>query len=711
MPQHPTQEYGYTQNRELSWLRFNERVLEEAADPSLPALERLKFISIFCSNLDEFFMVRVGSLFDLNHMTPNDVDNKTGWTPVEQLEHVYRAVPALVAKKKEIYRAVMEELATSGIQDVPMGALTSSEEKFVNRFFQAQMLPILSPILIGPNHPLPHLVNKNLYVTALLEDKKGHKALGIVPLPESVPQLLMLPDGKRYVRTENLLLSLVPRFFDAYRVKESLILAVTRNADLSFDDEKFEDNEKDFKTQMKKLLKKRDHLAIVRAELSAAPSADFCEQLTELIHVTKKQFFVDSCPLDMQYVFSLCDSVPKESRDQLTYATHTPRWPEDLRRDEPMIGQIQARDRLLFYPYDSVDPFLTLLGEAAEHPDVVSIKVTIYRLASSSKIAQTLCRAAENGKKVLVLMELRARFDEVNNLNWSSMLEEAGCQVIYGAEGFKCHSKLCLITIKSRHSVKHITQVGTGNYNEKTNAMYTDLSLMTADETIGNDAVTFFHNMLVNKLDGQYEKLAVSPFGIKKLLLDGIEREAARGEDGYICIKANSVTERDVIDKLMEASQRGVTIDLIIRGINAILPGIQGYTDSIRVTSVVGRFLEHSRVYQFGKGDAATFYISSADLMTRNLTRRVEIACPVEDPALCDKLSWMLTSMLHDTAKASTMLPDGSYARKHGAMPFDVQDYFVHTSAHTPEEGERAHGFGAFWKNLFAKLFAPFRKS
>lgn len=711
MPQHPTQEYGYTQNRELSWLRFNERVLEEAADPSLPALERLKFISIFCSNLDEFFMVRVGSLFDLNHMTPNDVDNKTGWTPAEQLEHVYRAVPALVAKKKEIYRAVMEELATSGIEDVPMGALTSSEEKFVNRFFQAQMLPILSPILIGPNHPLPHLVNKNLYVTALLEDKKGRKALGIVPLPESVPQLLMLPDGKRYVRTENLLLSLVPRFFDAYRVKESLILAVTRNADLSFDDEKFEDNEKDFKTHMKKLLKKRDQLAIVRAELSAAPSTDFCEHLTELISVTKEQFFVDPCPLDMHYVFRLCDLLPKESRDKLTYAAHTPRWPEDLKRDEPMIGQIQARDRLLFYPYDSVDPFLKLLGEAAEYPDVVSIKVTIYRLASSSKIAQTLCRAAENGKEVLVLMELRARFDEANNLNWSSMLEEAGCQVIYGAEGFKCHSKLCLITMKNHRSVKHITQVGTGNYNEKTNAMYTDLCLMTSDETVGNDAVTFFHNMLVNKLDGTYEKLAVSPFGIKKLLLDGIEREAARGEDGYICIKANSVTERDVIDKLMEASQKGVTIDLIIRGINAILPGIQGYTDSIRVTSVVGRFLEHSRVYQFGKGDAAKFYISSADLMTRNLMRRVEIACPVEDPALCDKLSWMLTSMLHDTAKASTMLPDGSYARKHGTMPFDVQDYFLHTSAHTPEEGERAHGFRAFWEHLFAKCFAPFRKS
>lgn len=517
MPKNFEEPYRYTQNRELSWLRFDRRVLEEAADPGVPALDRLKFVSIFSSNLDEFFMVRVGSLFDLAHMTPDNTDNKTDWTPAEQLHHIYRVIPGLLAMKQQIYTAVMETLAQSGIQDVSPETLDAGELKQINRFFKTELLPILSPIVIVPNHPVPHLVNKRLYAAALLESKKGHKAIGIVPAPDSAPPFFLLPGETRFVRTENILLRWLPTLFDAYTVKESCVLAVTRNADISFDDEKFEDNEEDFRRQMKKLLKQRDHLAVVRLELSRTVSEEFQKTLSMLVRVQTHQVFADSSPLNMRYVFRLTGDLPKEVSARLLYPAYRPRWAEELRQNQPILAQVQQRDRLLFYPYDFVKPFLRLLNEAAENPQVLSIKITIYRLASS-KIAQTLCRSAENGKEVLILMELRARFDEENNLVWSKMLEESGCQVIYGAEGFKCHSKICLITLRNRNKTSYLTQIGTGNYNEKTNAMYTDLSLMTADQTIGEDAAAFFRNMLVNKLDGEYKKLCVSPFGIKDII-------------------------------------------------------------------------------------------------------------------------------------------------------------------------------------------------
>lgn len=692
MPKNTEKQYRYTQNRELSWLRFNQRVLEEAADPSVPALERLKFLSIFSSNQDEFFMVRVGSLFDLARMTPDDRDNKTGWTASEQLHRIYRAVPGLLAMKKQIYTAVAEELSRGGIADLLPKDLTAEEMKQMNRFFKGDLLPVLSPILLGPNHPVPHLVNKRLYAAALLEDKKGRKAVGLVPMPEDAPPYLLLSGGVRYVRTENVLLRWLPTLFDGYSVRESCVMSVTRNADISFDEEKFEDNEEDFRRQMKKLLKQRDHLAVVRLELSCPVSAEFQKILSELIRVETHQVFVDSCPLNMRYVFRLIGELPKELSLGLSYPACRPRWAEDLRPEMPILSQIQQHDRLLFYPYDSVEPFLRLLNEAAENPQVLSIKITIYRLASSSKIAQALCRAAENGKEVLVLMELRARFDEENNLAWSKMLEESGCQVIYGTEGFKCHSKICLITLRNHNKTGYLTQIGTGNYNEKTNAMYTDLSLMTVDPAIGEDAAAFFRNMLVNRLDGDYRQLCVSPFRIKEMLLEQIDRQIALGKEGYICIKANSVTEREVIDKLAQASQAGVEVQLIIRGICCILPGVPGETENIHVTSLVGRFLEHARIYLFGRRENGAIYISSADLMTRNLNRRVEIACPVHDPYLRGQLKWLLDSQLRDTAKASLMLPDGSYCRKHSAVPFDSQDYFLRHSPHIPAEPAQKPG-------------------
>ena len=517
MPKNFEEPYRYTQNRELSWLRLDRRVLEEAADPGVPALDRLKFVSIFSSNLDEFFMVRVGSLLNLAHMTPDNTDNKTGWTPAEQLHHVYHVIPGLLAMKQQIYTAVMEELRRSGVQDILPETLGTDDLKQVNRFFKTELLPVLSPIVIAPNHPVPHLVNKRLYAAALLESKKGHKAIGIVPAPDSAPPFFLLPGETRFVRTENILLRWLPTLFDAYTVKESCVLAVTRNADISFDDEKFEDNEEDFRRQMKKLLKQRDHLAVVRLELSRTVSEEFQKTLSMLVRVQTHQVFADSSPLNMRYVFRLTGDLPKDVSARLLYPAYRPRWAEELRQNQPILAQVQQRDRLLFYLYDSVEPFLRLLNEAAENPQVLSIKITIYRLASS-KIAQTLCRAAENGKEVLVLMELCARFDEENNLAWSKMLEESGCQVIYGAEGLKCHSKICLITLRNRNKTSYLTQIGAGNYNEKTNAMYTDLSLMTADQTIGEDAAAFFRNILVNKLDGEYKKLCVSPFGIKDII-------------------------------------------------------------------------------------------------------------------------------------------------------------------------------------------------
>lgn len=701
-----TQKYRYTQNRELSWLRFNQRVLEEAADQDVPALERLKFISIFSSNLDEFFMVRVGSLFDLAHMTPDDTDSKTGWTPSNQLRHIYHTIPGLLTMKKQIYTAVMETLGQNGIQDVSIETLNSDDLKQVNRFFKKELLPILSPILIGPNHPVPHLVNKRMNAVAMLKNKKGERAVGIVPVPAHVSPYLLLEDGMRYVRTENILLHWLPSLFDAYTVKESCILTVTRNADISFDDEKFEDNEDDFRRQMKKLLKQRDHLSVVRLELSTQVSSDFQKLLSGIARVEKYQIFVDSTPLNMGYVFKLVGDLPKELSTRLLYPTYRPRWAEDLKHDQPIMPQIQKKDRLLFYPFDSVDPFLRLLNEAADNPHVLSIKITIYRLASSSKIAQTLCRAAENGKEVLVLMELRARFDEENNLLWSKMLEESGCQVIYGMEGFKCHSKICLITLRNHNKTTYLTQIGTGNYNEKTNAMYTDLSLMTTDQTIGEDAAAFFRNMLVNKLDGEYQKLCVSPFGIKEMLLKNIDRQIALGKEGYICIKTNSVTERNIIDKLAQASQAGVEVQLIVRGICCILPGVVGETERIHVTSIVGRFLEHSRIYQFGRGEQAEYYISSADLMTRNLNHRVEIACPVQDAQIKEQLKWILDAQLHDTAKASLILPDGTYCRKHSAVPFDSQNYFMEQSPHIPvEPSQKPEKLSQRIKQWFSDVF------
>ena len=680
-----TDRYSYTQNRELSWLRFNRRVLEEAGDETVPLLERLKFIAIFTSNLDEFFMVRVGNLFDLSLVSPGEIDNKTGLTPSGQLEQIYSVIPGLIEIKNRLYDDAAALLRREGICDLTMDELTGEERKFVSTCYKAKILPVLSPQIVDAHHPFPHLVSKGLYVAALLRGKKGAASLGFLPVPDRLPAFLTMPgDPGRSIRMETVLHHYAPTLFGEFKVESACVLCVTRNADLSLDAELLEGE--DIRSRMSKLLKKRASQSVVRLELSGKMSGEFMKLLKSRIRVESRQIYVDRSPLRMKYVFELIRTLPAERAAALSFPPYRPRWPADLDPKASIIDQVRRRDRLLFFPFDGVDPFLRMLDEAAERPDVLAIRITIYRLASSSRVAHILCKAAENGKEVTVLMELRARFDEANNISWSRLLEESGCKVIYGVEEYKCHSKICLITLRRGDKLSYVTQIGTGNYNEHTNEQYTDLSLMTADEQIGLDGTAFFQNMLVGNLEGTYRHLLVAPAGIKPRLLELIDQEIAKGPEGRIRIKANSMTEREVMDKLAEASQAGVQVQLILRGICCLRPGIPARTENIHVTSIVGRFLEHGRIYCFGRGKNAVVYIASADLMTRNLNHRVEIACPVYDQQVREQLLWILHTQLEDNVKASSLLPDGSYCRKVNTLaPCDSQEVFMKTSIHRPE--------------------------
>ena len=683
---------SYTQNRELSWLKFNERVLSEAEDPSVPLIERLRFVSIFTSNLDEFFMVRVGSLLDLDRLAPSEIENKSGMTPAQQLEKVLQAVRPLVQRRDDIYRQVMSELAERGIEDVSFDALSDSERLWVRKYYKEHIKPVLSPQVIDRSHPFPHLRNKELYCAALLSNR-GKSMLGIVDVPKSVPPIIKLPDSaNRYVRTEEIVSAHIKKLFKIYNVEEHAVIAVTRNADISLDEEKFDEDHPDVLEHMDKLLKKRDHLGPVRLEIQGAASR-LAKVLAGSLKLDMKQVYSCLCPLKLGYSYMLEGFAP-----EMYNTPYAPVWPEYIDRSMPMRPQIQQRDILLSYPYQTIQPFLDLLRQSASDPDVLSIKITIYRLARNSAIAKSLCEAAANGKEVTVLMELRARFDERNNMEWAREMEEAGCRIIYGPEKTKCHAKICLITRREKNGLSYITQIGTGNYNEKTSALYTDFSLMTADPAIARDAVAFFQNMLIGSLYGEYEKLLVAPNSMKNPLMHMIDREIAKGKQGRIIIKANSVTERDLIDKLSEASCAGVKIDLIIRGICCIVAGVPGKTENITIRSIVGRYLEHSRIYCFGEGADRRIYISSADIMTRNQTRRVEVACPIESEEIKNALSEYLSCMLGDNMKARMMLPGGDYARveRGEAQPLSVQSYYMAhpltlapTVAAKPTLGER----------------------
>ena len=672
-------EQGYTQNRELSWLQFNARVLAEAEDENVPLLERFKFLAIFTSNLDEFFMIRVGSLCDMAAVDKEHTDSKSGLTAKEQLHLIYKAVEPLYARRDAAFSDVDSKLSAIGLRRLTMDSLAPDEQKYIKRYFKDIIAPVLSPQIVDSHHPFPHLEGKVLHIAALLSHKKTER-LGLLPVPASLPPVVFLPETpSRYILTEDILLAYADHVFEMYDVLEKTVLCVTRNADIQVDDETFGVESGDFRKKMEKLLRQRRRMAVVRVEISRPISDHFKEHFRSRFEVSDAQIFLSrTAPLKLGYAFSLGEHLPEKKRAFLSDAPFTPQQPAMLSAGQSLLKAALQRDILLSYPYESMEPFLQMIREAANDPAVLAIRITIYRLASKAKLVEYLCAAAENGKDVTALIELRARFDEQNNIDWSERMEEAGCKIIYGFEDYKVHSKICLITRRERGAVRHITQVGTGNYNEKTAKQYTDVSLITADERIGQDAGAFFNNMALGNLSGRYSRLFVAPTSLKNNILALMDEQIAKGKDGYILLKFNSLTDIDVIAKLREASCAGVTVEMIVRGICCLLPGVPGHTENITVTSIVGRFLEHSRIYVFGRGDEEKMYISSADLMTRNTERRVEIACPIDDPAVRTRLHDILYAMQHDTVKARVLQPDGTYCKKPAVQdPICAQDLLM----------------------------------
>ena len=672
-------EQGYTQNRELSWLQFNARVLAEAEDENVPLLERFKFLAIFTSNLDEFFMIRVGSLCDMAAVDKEHTDSKSGLTAKEQLHLIYKAVEPLYARRDAAFSDVDSKLSAIGLRRLTMDSLAPDEQKYIKRYFKDIIAPVLSPQIVDSHHPFPHLEGKVLHIAALLSHKKTER-LGLLPVPASLPPVVFLPETpSRYILTEDILLAYADHVFEMYDVLEKTVLCVTRNADIQVDDETFGVEGGDFRKKMEKLLRQRRRMAVVRVEINRPISDHFKEHFRSRFEVSDAQIFLSrTAPLKLGYAFSLGEHLPEKKRAFLSDAPFTPQQPAMLSAGQSLLKAALQRDILLSYPYESMEPFLQMIREAANDPAVLAIRITIYRLASKAKLVEYLCAAAENGKDVTALIELRARFDEQNNIDWSERMEEAGCKIIYGFEDYKVHSKICLITRRERGPVRHITQVGTGNYNEKTAKQYTDVSLITADERIGQDAGAFFNNMALGNLSGRYSRLFVAPTSLKNNILALMDEQIAKGKDGYILLKFNSLTDIDVIAKLREASCAGVTVEMIVRGICCLLPGVPGHTENITVTSIVGRFLEHSRIYVFGRGDEEKMYISSADLMTRNTERRVEIACPIDDPAVRTRLHDILYAMQHDTVKARVLQPDGTYCKKPAVQdPICAQDLLM----------------------------------
>ncbi len=669
---------SYSQNRELAWLKFNERVLDEADDPAVPLMERLKFIAIFTSNLDEFFMVRVGSTFDLIALKSGYRDRRTDMTLEEQLKKIYLEVAPLYKKKNKIYKEVKTALKAHGVSSLDYNELSKNEAKYIKELYKNEIKPILSPQIVDSLHPFPHIINKRLLVIAILK-YKGEQILGLVPMPASMPEVIYLPGEEvRYIRSEKVVYEFLSDIFDSAEIIEKNCICITRNADINPDWDNYGDEHEDFRDKMKKLLQKRRKLAVVRLEANYPMSKKFEEMLCKRFEIKSDYIFVSSNALKMSYVFSLLDKLTPAQNKLLSYPQFNPIYPATIDQSASVIKQIKGGDKLVFHPYENMDALLQMIKEAAYDPNVVSIKITIYRLAKKAKLVDYLCRAAENDKDVTVVMELRARFDEQSNIDWSERLEDAGCKIIYGMDKYKIHSKICLITLKNNHELSYITQIGTGNYNEKTASQYTDFSLMTANESIATDAVEFFKNVSIGNLEGGYNSLLVAPLYFKAEMLRLIDEEIQKGSEGEIFLKMNSLTDMDFVNKFVEASKAGVRVRLIIRGICCLLPGIIGVSDNITVINIVSRFLEHTRVYCFGKDENKKVYIASADLMTRNTERRIEIACPIYDEKIKTEISDIMDTLWNDNVKARVMQNDGIYIKKPQKEPFiDSQLYYI----------------------------------
>ncbi len=666
-------------NRELSWLKFNERVLEEAENPENPLCERLTFASIYQSNLDEFYMVRVGSLVDQMLLAKDIRENKTNMTPEEQLDAILARTKKLNRKRDAVYEEIMEKLEQYGIHMLNFHKIEKEDRNYLDRYFEAEVAPVISPSIVGKRQPFPFLRNKEIYAVVVLETKKGKEKLGIIPCSSAGIQRLIPVPGKTgtYMLSEELILHFVSKIFKGYHIKAKSLLRITRNADIDAD--ALYDEDLDYREFMVELIKARKKLAPIRLELSREMDGDVVETLCEYLEVDKNYVFRGDIPLDLSFVFQIQDGLRK--RTELFYEKRIPQKSPLFNSHEPILDQIAKKDRFLSYPYESIKPFLTMLHEAANDEDVVSIKMTLYRVAKQSKVVEALIEAAENGKEVFVLVELKARFDEENNIGWSRLLEDAGCHVIYGLDGYKVHSKLCQIMKKKDGNVEYYTQIGTGNYNEKTARLYTDLSLMTADPKIGTEAARVFQALAMGETVEDMEHLLVAPRCLQNKVLAMIDEEiehAKAGEPAYIGLKMNSLTDKRIMNKLVEASCAGVHIDMVIRGICCLIPGVKGQTENIHIISIVGRFLEHSRIYIFGTQERARIYISSADFMTRNTLRRVEVAAPIEDPDIRMQIQEMFVTMLSDNRKARIMNNKGNYKiEPSDNAPLNSQEVFL----------------------------------
>lgn len=665
-------------NRELSWLKLNERVLDEAASHHVPLCERMAFFSIFQSNLDEFFMVRVGALYDQMLADNHARENKTWMTSEEQLQAIFEKTRIISQRKDHIYKQYMEELEEQGVELLSFSDMLPEDKVYLEKYFEESILPLLSPQVIGKKQPFPFLKNKEIYAVVVLGGKKGDK-LGIIPCSNEVfKRLIPVPSGKNhYMLVEELILHYIPEVFDHYEVKSKSLIRIIRNADIDVD-EAFDDEELDYRDCMKKLISTRKKLCPVKLEHSRVLDDTVIEHLRRDLGLFKDQVFHMETPLELSFLFQIQNAL--REKKELFYEKRIPQNSPEFVDNEPVLDQICEHDKLLFYPYESMKPFIRLLKEAGNDTRVVSIKMTLYRVARNSQIVEALIDAAENGKEVVVLVELRARFDEENNIEWSQRLEDAGCRLIYGLDHIKVHSKLCQITYMSEEGIRYVTQIGTGNYNEKTSKLYTDLSLMTADQAIGEEAAEVFHKLCLAQTVEHTNHLLVAPNCLQNKLIDKIDAEIAKVQDGnagYIGVKMNSLTDKKLIDKLIEASMAGVQIDLIVRGICCLIPEVEGYTDNIQVISIVGRYLEHSRIYIFGKGEDSEVYIASADFMTRNTTKRVEVATPVYSPELKERILESFNLMLRDNVKASVLKSDGNYYHRDGGdIQLNSQEYF-----------------------------------
>ena len=650
-------------NRELSWLKFNERVLEEAENPEVPLCERMTFVSIYQSNLDEFFRVRVGSLQDQMLISTEIRENKTKMTSAEQIRAIIKEVKKLNQRKDKAYEKLMKKIEEYGITLINHASAKSEEKKFLEKYFMKEIMPLSSPTIVGKRQPFPFLKNGEIYAVLVLETRNKKERIGIIPCSNNMlTRMVELPGGKgRYMLIEDLILHYIGKVFKGYKVKGKSLLKVVRNADIDAD--AAYDEDLDYREFMEDLMKQRKKLSPVRIDLSREMDETVVDALCRYLDVTPDRVFRSEAPLDVSFVFQLQDLLRRNT--ELFYEKRVPQKSPEFKDGQSILQQITQEDKLLSYPYDSIRPFLKMLTEAAEDDSVISIKMTLYRLAKQSKVIEALCEAAENGKEVVVLVELRARFDEENNIRWSRMLEEAGCQIIYGLEHYKVHSKLCLITRRGENGIQYITQIGTGNYNEKTARLYTDLSLMTADEQLGMDAARVFQALAKGEVVEDMEHLLVAPKCLQSKVIEKIEEQIQKqknGETAYIGLKMNSLTDKRIIDKLIDASKAGVKIDMIVRGICCLIPGVEGETENIHVISVVGRFLEHSRIYIFGNGEEAQYYIGSADFMTRNTVKRVEVAAPVYSERLKKRLQDLFDLMLSDNKKARKEDAKGTYS-------------------------------------------------